>query len=223
MSKFQLDSRKEVFSTDCRRLKDGYDGDSINDYREIKSNEVIKETDFYTSGNFESGEYDGSIASLANCQTILEEYPDVEGITEAYGAYNYKTLLIRLDVLNKNQKLQDLVFSLEDYPCLADELLSELEEEAKEESRDSIIHDFVRQLNDQFNYNFENLSNDFVSTLFYKLERESYTEWHFEHLNAQFSVKNMLSRLDQEDILKAFKEVFREYFNGDVKKIRGIE
>ena len=223
MSKFLLDSGKEVFTSDCLRLKDDCDGDSINDYECIKSTDVIKETDFYTSNNFESGDHNGSILGLVNRQVTLEEYPDLEGITQVHGSYSYKTLLIRLDVLNKNQELQDLVFSLEDYPCLDDLLLSALEEEAKQESLDDILHDFVRQLNDQFNYNFENLSNDFVSTLFHKLERDSNTEWYFEHLNAWFSVKNMLARLHQSDILEAFKEVFHEYFDGDVKRIRGIE
>jgi hypothetical protein len=223
MAKFQLDSGKEIFSDDCLRLKDDYDGDSINNYERIKSTDVIKETDFYTSDHFESGDYNGSIVGLTNCRSILEEYPGIEGITQVHGSYSYKTLLIRLDVLNNNQDLQDLVFSLEDYPCLDDELLSELEQEAKEESLDDILHDFVRQLNDRFNYNFEALSNDFVSALFHELERDSNAEWYFEHTNAWFSVKNMLSRLDQPDILEAFKEVFHEYFDGSVNRIKGIE
>jgi hypothetical protein len=223
MTNFQLDSGKEVFASDCLRLKNDCDGDSINDYERIKSTDVIKETDFYTSDYFESGDYNGSIVGSANCQHILQEYPDLEGILELHGSYSYKTLLIRLDVLNNNLELQDLVFSLEDYPCLNDELLSELEEKAKEESRNDTLHDFVRQLNNRFNYNFESLSNDFVSSLFSKLESESNTEWYFEHLNAWFSVKNMLSRLGQEDILEAFKEVFNEYFDGSVDRIKGIE
>ena len=56
--------------------------------------------------------------------------------------------------------------------------------------------------------------------MFSKLEEVSNTYWYFEHMNAYFPVDDMLSDLSQEDILKYFKEVFQDLFDGNVEKIK---
>ena len=221
MSKFQLDSGKEIDSNDCLRYRNDSDyPESLTNYYYIPSNEQLKEDDWYSPKYFNTGDYNGGISNLVNRQTLLKEYPDTEGIIEVYGSYSHATLLIRLDVLNKNQELQDLIFSLEDYPCLDDELHSELEEEAKQDSWENTRYDFIRELQRKFDYNFESLNNDFIYALFSRLEEVSNTYWYFEHMNAYFPIDDMLSDLTQEDILKYFKEVFQDLFDGDVEKIK---
>jgi hypothetical protein len=221
MSKFQLDSGKEINSNECLRYdkKNDYP-ESLGNYYHIPSNEQLKEDDWYSPKYFNTGDYDGSISNLANRQTLLKECADTEGILEVYGSYGHVTLLIRLDILNKNQELQDLIFSLEDYPCLDDELHSELEEEAKQEAWSNTKYDFVRELRKRFDYNFEFLNNDFIHALFSELEEVSNTYWYFEHMIAYFPVDDMLSNLNQKDILESFKEVFHESFNGNVEEIK---
>lgn len=223
MTKFHLDSGKVVDSSECLRLSEyssDEDSNQLHDYRSLYIDNLVKETDFYSPNYFDSGDYSGSLANKSNREVFLKEFGHIDGVIKCYGGYGYQGILIRLDVLNSNSELQECVFGLENYPVLDEEHWSELEEEAKQESWEDTRKDFLRSLRRKFNYDFSYLNNDFIDLLFSNLEQATNTYWYFEHCDAYFLIDDMIFKLDREDVLSAFEEVFNDSFDGDVEKIR---
>jgi hypothetical protein len=222
MTKFHLDSGKDVDSFECLRLNEYYADDNtrLSSYSSLYNDGSVKETDFYSPNYFDSGDCSGSLANKSNREVFLQEFGHLDGVIECHGAYGHQGILIRLDVLNSNSELQECVFGLENYPVLDEEHWSELEEEAKQESWDYTQKDFLRALNKKFNYDFSHLTNDFIYSLFSNLEQVTNTYWYFEHCDAYFPIDDMMFKLDREDVLSAFEEVFNDSFDGDVEKIR---
>ncbi len=222
MSKFQLNSGKEIYASECFRFEN-FDDDfnCSRKYKVIEPWQKLEVHDFYHPKYLDSGDYNGSLTNVSNREILLKEFGHLNGIYEIYGSYSYKSLVIQLDILNSNQELQEMIFALENYASLSDENASRLEEEAKENSWDSTCHDFLKSLEKKFNYNFEYLNCMFISLLFGKCEEITNTFWNFEYCEAYFPVDEMISKLNRKKFLKIFKEVFRNDFEGKAELIRG--
>lgn len=205
MAIFNLDSGKQIDSTECFRFQnfwENQDNQHIASYDRIIGE--IKESDYYNCDKLGYSDYSGTIEYKANQLWFIEKFGDLDGVIQIYGSHSYSDILIRIDVLNSNKELQEVLFGLENYPIIDEDFCSEIEEEAKEESFPSILSDFKRILQKLWNYDFYKLNDEFIRELFHECEQKSNEYWYFEYTNAYFNIHRMMERISQEDFLDIF-------------------
>lgn len=103
----------------------------------------------------------------ANVQSILDDTELCErvGVMELHEAYNTTLLMFPIEAL-QDEELQNILKSLDDYPCLDDGLMSELEVEMQGDAWVSYgQRDFERYLA-KLGYNTDDISSDTLDELF---------------------------------------------------------
>ena len=224
MSFLILDSGKRIDSSDCCRLNyEDSDDSYMGSYSSIQNYEKLKFSDYYCPKYFGYSDYSGSTYNKSNHQLFLKEFGEVDGVKNVYGGYSSSDIYIRLDVLNSNQDIQDCLNTLDDYPVMDEEHLSEVEEEAKEEAWNSYTRkDFLRALQKEFNYDLDKVSDAFVHRLFWKLEEHTNTYWIFEYTDAYFPLDDLFEKLTREEFLDIFKETRAEFSKPLLKEVKEL-
>lgn len=103
----------------------------------------------------------------ANVQTILDDSDLCErtGVIELHEAYNTTSLMFPIAAL-QDKELQEVLKALDDYPCLDDELMSELEIEMQGDAWVNYgQREFERYLT-RLGYDTDELSSDTLDELF---------------------------------------------------------
>ena len=87
---------------------------------------------------FTSGDYDGSSVERTNRKVLLENTDLIErlGIVEIHEHYSTDSLIFPIAAL-EDQELKEIFEGLENYPCLDDEALSEVEHDMETEDFES--------------------------------------------------------------------------------------
>lgn len=96
-------------------------------------------------------DYSGGSVTIANFRAFKEQFKDSQGADwwELYGGHGTYAVAIRAAC--ENEAIIEFFEGLENYPCANDELMSEVEREAEDESWESWIRsDFERALKAQF-------------------------------------------------------------------------
>ena len=107
--------------------------------------ETLKETDiFIVSKYMQYGDYDNScMVERSNYKLFLETYKEEKGVFTIYGGYGSSGIAISIRYLlnpdneEKAQSIIEVLNSLNDYPCIDDEDMSNMEYDAFLESLDS--------------------------------------------------------------------------------------
>lgn len=213
MSFLILDSGKQIDSSDCCRLYfEDSDDSHMGSYSSISNWEKLEFSDYYRINYLGYSDYSGSTYTKSNHQLFLKEFGEIDGVKKVYGGYGSNDIYIRLDVLNSNKEIQECLNSLDDYPVIDEDHLSEVEEEAKYEAWENYIRkDFLRALSKEFNYNLEKVSNEFIDRLFRNLEEYTNVYWIFEYTDAYFPLDDLLEKLTREEFLRIFKDTRLEF------------
>ena len=94
-------------------------------------------------------DYSGYPLDRANCDVFLEKHEETEGVYETCGGYGTRGVAVSLSAIT-DEMIEDFA-SLDDYPVLDDDALSNLEMEMETEDWESwIAHDFRRELKKKF-------------------------------------------------------------------------
>lgn len=106
------------------------------DFHRIPSYDTIEETDFYLPELFGGSDYSGDSCNVANYKTLIKIATD-EGIlcTEVwpvYGGHGTYAVAIRLSCTN--DAILSALRSVEDYPVLDDDLMSQIEMDAQDDA-----------------------------------------------------------------------------------------
>jgi hypothetical protein len=141
--------------------------------------ETAEEANGFTHDLFSSGDYHGSHVEAANRKVLLENTELCErlGIEELSEMFHSDTLLFPIAALN-DPELKEIFESLEDYPCLDDEAMSEVERDLEKECWDSFgqddFEDHLRDtLDDSLTDKIENLTNEQIDSIYYSATRET--------------------------------------------------
>ena len=133
MSHLILDSGKRIDSCDCFRFRNWYENQDtchIGSYDRIRDS--LQLSDYFQSQHTGYSDYSGAIHHKSNQQLIIKEFESLVesgGILEIYGSHGYSDILIRLDVLNENKELQEVLFELDDSLIIDEDHLSEIEDD----------------------------------------------------------------------------------------------
>lgn len=224
MSYVILDSGKRINSSECYRLNYEDDNQSyLGSYSAISNFEKLEFSDYYCAKHFGYSDYSGSIHNKSNHELFIKEFGDSDGVKNVHGGYGYSDIFIRLDVLNSNEEIQECLNALEDYPVIDESHLSEIEEEAKQESWENYTRkDFLRALKKEFNYDFDKLNDAFIYRLFWKLEEYTNTYWIFEYTDAYFPLDDLFEKLTREEFLNVFKDVKEEFSKPLLKEVKEL-
>ena len=107
----------------------------------------IKWTFLFEPNYMTYSDYSGSSLERANCDVFLEKHEDTEGVYETCGDFGTRGVAVMLSAITDDM-LEDFE-SLEDYPSLDDDALSNLEMEMETEDWKAWIeHDLRRALKD---------------------------------------------------------------------------
>ena len=136
---------------------------SINNTRVLNGLEMVKdqlkETDIFLIPKYMSyGDYDNScMVERSNYKVFLEDYKEEKGIFRIYGGYGSSGIVISIRYLlnpdneEKAQSIIDVLNGLNDYPCIDDEDMSNMEYDAFIESLDSFA---IRECNSLLSYQY---------------------------------------------------------------------
>lgn len=106
------------------------------------------ETDYLLPEYCGFSDYSGSPVERANAEAFMEMYGNKEHIFMVYGGYGTEQLAIRLDAIT--DEILEILNELQDYPCVDDEKLSQLEMEIENESLPGILSNLTRELRRKF-------------------------------------------------------------------------
>lgn len=148
----------------------------------------------------------------ANVQTILDDSDLCErvGVIELNEAYNTTSLMFPIKAL-QDEGLQEILKALEGYPCLDDDLMSDIEQEMQSEAWASYGQcDFERYLA-SLGYDTDDISSDTLDELFdYFRSISNYDIGHVDGDSWYF---------DFESMGGVKKEVITEYLNTKLDKV----
>ena len=133
------------------------------------------------------------VVGKANVQSILDDSELCEriGVIELNEAYSTTSLMFPIEAL-QDAELQNILKALDDYPCLDDDLMRELENEMQSEAWESYgRRDFERYLA-KLGYDTDDISSDTLYELFDHFRRISnYEIGHVEGDSWYFNFESM--------------------------------
>ena len=112
---------------------------SCGDFEEFKG-EITDKKSLYIQPDLLSGsDCSGTLKEKSNHEAFLRDYGELEGIIDIYGGMGTFGVAIRMDVVEDNDEIRDLLDGLENY-CLIDEgLHSKLESEEYDRAWDDWV------------------------------------------------------------------------------------
>lgn len=147
--------------------------ESLNYFNHAEKNSATH----FTHSLFSSGDYCGSQVEASNRQALLKNTELVErlGIIELNEAYSTDSLLFPIASL-EDSELKEIFEDLENYPCLDENLMSEIETDLENECLDCFgLNDFkthlVETLDESFHDKIENLTNGQLKELYFNASR----------------------------------------------------
>lgn len=92
---------------------------------------------YYVPGLMSGSDYSGSSVTVTNYKYIVENFGESDHVREVYGGHGTYAIafnLSRIDNVELAQELVEIFESLENYPVICDDTLSEVEQEAEAEA-----------------------------------------------------------------------------------------
>jgi len=132
---------------------------------------------YWVSDYLGYSDYSGSQVERANVATFLERFGD-DYVIELHGGHGTFALAIHL---RASAEVWECLEGLENYPCLDDEALSNLETEAEDEAwKDSVESDFRKDLGGHFDIDLDEVPAEPLYTLFLALAERANEYWYHE-------------------------------------------
>jgi len=132
---------------------------------------------YWVSDYLGYSDYSGSQVERANVACFLERFGD-DHLIELRGGHGTFALAIHLRAPAEVWKCLE---GLENYPCLDDEALSELETAAEDEAwTDSVESDFRRELAERWDIDLDEVPAEPIRTLFETLRERANEYWYHE-------------------------------------------
>jgi hypothetical protein len=146
-------------------------------------------------------DYGGSSVEACNKAHILRVAEDAGlvggSVWEVYGDYNSHDLAFSIDLTDED--ILEALEALEDYPCVDDEELGQLEIDGQDESWGNWAkHDFIRELEKFFEIEFDHTDDDEIYMLFQEGCDKSNTYWQEEGGYANWTID--LERIVEDGI-----------------------
>ena len=164
----------------------------------------------WVGDHFQSSDYGGDLCYLSNLQVLTEEHKESPAIKELYGSYGGTGLA--LDIRFCTDEILEAIESLENYPLLDEEHLSELEMEKEGEAWESwACSDFQRAIESRLSdlledeekaeEKAESLSEDQLFELLREGMEAGNLYWETEILTRWLDVEAVASALSDERLL----------------------
>lgn len=164
----------------------------------------------WVGDRFGSSDYGGDLCYLSNLQALTEEFGDSPAVKELYGSYGSSGLA--LDVRFCSDELLEAVESLENYPLLDEEHLSQLELEKEDEAWQSWASSAFRgaiesrlcdllEDDETAEEKAESLSEDQLYELLREGMENGNLYWETEALSRWLDVEAVASALSDERLL----------------------
>jgi len=143
---------------------------------------------FLMSKYLQYGDYDNScMVERSNVKVFLEEFGELDFIFKVWGVYGSTGIAIALkglmDTVNEeiSERIIEVLNSLNDYPCIDDEDMSNMEYEAFIESLDSFeISNCNKLLATQYLVNVDDYDQDKLKDVLIESDRHGNPSWMIE-------------------------------------------
>ena len=91
--------------------------------------------------------YSGGTCEHANCNCFLDTFGSLAGVHEMYGGHGTRGVLIEYKLYENNHEIRDTIDSLNEYPVMSDNFLSDLESQLEIDSWEGWVKDdLIREL-----------------------------------------------------------------------------
>jgi hypothetical protein len=171
--------------------------------------EHLKDSDLYLVSKYmQYGDYDNScMVERSNYRLFMEEYKEETGIYDMSGGYGSTGIAISLnwmlDPVNeeKAQSIIETLNSLNDYPCIDDEDMSNMEYEAFLEALDSFeVRDCNKLLATQYLVDVHDYDEDKLKDILIESDRHGNPSWMIESGgNCYIDTKDLISHVTLSD------------------------
>ena len=182
---------------------EGYNGEVTEDLRKSL---------FLQPELLAGSDYSGGALQMSNSKSFLEKFGDVEGVYEIWGGMGTYGVAVRLDVYEDNKEIKETLDSLDDYPVIDEEALSELENEWDTEQMSEVVSDLCNKIDlETYIPDYEDLLED-TETI------EQYAWDAVNNLGIEFTHENNSSYLDPKEV-QPYVEDMLLINNCNVKKL----
>jgi hypothetical protein len=154
---------------------------------------------YFCSPFLSYGDYDHSSAvERSNVRMFLKEFKDHPDVRVKQGGYGWEAIFI--DVLCTDTEIIEMLQSLENYPCINDEDVSNLEMEMEQESWENWIKsDFLQAIVKHYKADWEDADTDKLYTLYNELKESTNTYFEVEAGgNGYIDIKRLISGLPEQ-------------------------
>ena len=196
----RFDSWEDTKPEDLARLYYG-------DLKPLSKGQKPEPTDFLLPGLLTGSDYcDSGSVEVSNHRVFLERYGKLPNVHDVYGGYGTFAVAIRRDSIT--EEMQADLDGLEDYCILDEEDHSEVEMEAENDAwANGYRSDFRKALAKEFptlEDEVNDLDNDALQTVFYKLMDRTNTYWEHESGNNAFvRIERVVEGATEQDITEA--------------------
>lgn len=198
------DGLKSIWMDDIERIEPSmvYDRIMVNDIEGL-----IVVHDYTTFGDYGGH---GSVG-ISNHRILVNEYDHID----LYGVYGSHMAACRIDRLIHDEEYKYQIFeiynSLNDYPCIDDEDLSNLEYDlSKEVFEDVYKSDLIDAIGSKFNLDMDDYDQIPDTSLWYLLETlsdRSNTYWENEYTSMYIDIDQCVESMTIEDFNQYFYKV----------------
>lgn len=147
----------------------------------------------------------GRIVQASNLKAFLEEFKNCSGVHKVYGGHNTFGIAVKIDCLT--EEMIEIFTSLEDYPLLDEELMSDMELEEQNEAWESWVQsDFQSEIEKHLKIDINDIGKRF-DELFHHLTEEANEYW-FEDGCSQYIQLEPIAQECTEKLLTEYEVTF---------------
>ena len=154
------------------------------------------------------GDYCGSTVEKSNCAAFLAEFGNNDWVHRTYGGYGSEGVMIRISGLldcdeDTYERVCDVLRGLDDYPCIDEQLLCEIESEGCNEAWDSwVCSDVERYIESAFPDAEFNFDGDKLRSFFEQRADSANEYWYCEGsgVDMYINIDRVLDGIEIEDV-----------------------
>lgn len=191
----------------------------ITSHGSIKQSEIANYTTnkvYYVPNAACGSDYSGNLLEVSNYNVLRDDYGTIDGVIMLHDNYGTFAIAFRLDVIEKNEELQDILKGIRHYPLISSDELEHLEQEEQERAwTDWAKDDYTTAIRNKIDPDdkhktekvglINNLSENDLATMFYKAQEASNEYWVNEEGSSMWiDVEKLAEHTDLTELFMVF-------------------
>jgi hypothetical protein len=166
---------------------------SYGDFRKYEGEvtEALKKSLYILPELLTGSDYSGGSVERANHKVFLERFKEIEGVYSLSGGMGTFAIAVRMNIMEDNPEIKEVLDALESYASIDDEAVSEIESEWETEAMKDIVHSLCNHISlEDYIPDFEP-NSDIIANLAWESINELNLHWYHENTSAYLDYKEV--------------------------------